>query len=79
MTESNGKITRDKLISACNEIQSNLNILKATIENPKISEIDILRILKSSELGILVTKYVSLIEKQQHLLEMQNKSNKVYK
>lgn len=77
MNESVTGIKKENLLSACNIVQNDLNFLKRALENPEISELDILKYLKSTELGLLVASYEEVVEKQQKLSQLQAQSNNI--
>ena len=58
MIELNEPISRDKLLLACKIIEVDLLTLKDKIESTENLNLDILKRLKNSELGLLVESFV---------------------
>lgn len=58
MIEVNEPISRDKLLLACKIIEVDLLTLKDKIESTENLNLDILKRLKNSELGLLVESFV---------------------
>ena len=70
MTESNEKISREKLLLACRIVEVDLATLKDKIERTEILNLDILKSLKNSELGLLVESYVPGYVESDYLIKL---------